>query len=148
MNFIAKKYTILMNNEPIDIWIKNNEIKKIKLDLNEATIKQIQSFPTKVVNGANFENNLNFTQGMSKMMSQQLELAISKNDKKTLSRFARSDLIPENIKNNFMEAVNRQNGLRGMLISGYRFEKIKTGLEEIASLYKTQEIIKKQKQEM
>lgn len=123
MNFIAKKYTILMNNEPIDIWIKNNEIKKsqfmdkkIKLDLNEATIKQIQSFPTKVVNGANFENNLNFTQGMSKMMSQQLELAISKNDKKTLSRFARSDLIPENIKNNFMEAVNRQNGLRGMLI--------------------------------
>ncbi len=35
-----------------------------------------------------------------------------------------------------------------MLISGYRFEKIKTQLEEIASLCKTQEIIKKQKQEM
>ena len=123
MEFIAKKYTVLMNNEPIEIWIKNNQIKqsrfmeqKVKLDLDLETIKQIQSFPTRVVNGANLQENKNFTQATSKMMSQHLDMAIAKNDKKTLSRFARSDLVPESSKENFIEAINRPNGLRGLLV--------------------------------
>jgi len=123
MEFIAKKYTVLMNNEPIEIWIKNNQIKqsrfmeqKVKLDLDLETIKQIQSFPTRVVNGANLQENKNFTQATSKIMSQHLDMAIAKNDKKTLSRFARSDLVPESSKENFIEAINRPNGLRGLLV--------------------------------
>jgi len=123
MEFIAKKYTILMNNEPIEIWIRNNQIKqskfmeqKVKLDLDLKTIKQIQSFPTRVVNGANLQENKNFTQATSKMMSQHLDMAILKNDKKTLSRFARSDLVPESSKENFIEAINHPNGLRGLLV--------------------------------
>ena len=107
MDFIAKKYTVLMNNEPVTLWIKNNQIKqakfmerKVSLDLNIDTIKQIQDHPTRIVNGANFSENIDFTEKISKMMSQQLELAVAKHDKKTLSRFARSDLVPENMKEN------------------------------------------------
>ncbi len=124
MDFIAKKYTILMNDEPVTLWIKNNQIKqskfmdqKVQLDLNIDTIKQIKDHPTRIVNGANFSENIDFTEKMSKMMSQQLELAIAKNDKKTLSRFARSDLVPANMKENFTEAINRPRGLRGLLVN-------------------------------
>ena len=123
MDFIAKKYTVLMNDEPVEIWIKNNQIKqskfmdkKVQLDLNVDTIKQIQSHPTRIVNGANFSENVDFTEKMSHTMSQQLELAIAKNDKKILSRFARSDLVPANMKENFVEAINRPRGLRGLLV--------------------------------
>ena len=123
MDFIAKKYTVLMNDEPVEIWIKNNQIKqskfmdkKVQLDLSIDTIKQIRNHPTKIVNGANFSENIDFTEKTSKMMSQQLKLAIAKNDKKTLSRFARSDLVPANMKENFTEAINRPRGLRGLLV--------------------------------
>jgi hypothetical protein len=123
MQFIAKKYTILMNNEPLEVWIKNNQIKqskfmerKVALDLNVETIKQIQDHPSKVVNGANFSENINFTENVSRMMSQQLELAIAKNDKKVMSRFARSELIPKDMENDFAKAINRPNGLRGLLV--------------------------------
>ena len=123
MDFIAKKYTVLMNDEPVALWIKNNQIKqskfmdrKVQLDLSIDTIKQIKDHPTRIVNGANFSENIDFTEKMSKMMSQQLELAIAKNDKKTLSRFARSDLVPSNMKENFIEAINRPRGLRGLLV--------------------------------
>ena len=123
MDFIAKRYTVLMNDEPVEIWIKNNQIKqskfmdkKVQLDLSIDTIKQIKDHPTRIVNGANFSENIDFTEKMSKMMSQQLELAIAKNDKKILSRFARSDLVPANMKENFVEAINRPKGLRGLLV--------------------------------
>jgi len=123
MDFIAKKHIVLMNNEPVELWIKNNQIKqskfmdkKVQLDLSIDTIKQIKNHPTRVCNGANFSENIDFTEKMSKMMSQQLETAINKNDKKTLSRFARSDLVPANMKENFIEAINRPKGLRGMLV--------------------------------
>ena len=123
MDFVAKKYTVLMGNEPIDLWLKNGQVKKayfmdkrIDLNLNENAIKQIRDNPTKIVNGNTLKNNINFTKSVSKMMSQKLELAISKNDKKTLSRFARSKLVPENMKDNFIEAINRPRGLRGMLV--------------------------------
>jgi len=122
MEFIAKKYTVLMNNEPVEIWIKNNQIKqakfmehKVTLNLNEETIKQIRDFPTKIVNGANLQENKNFTQSMSNMMSQQLDVAIAKQDMKTLSRFARSDLVPEKSKEKFIEAINSPKGLRAVL---------------------------------
>jgi hypothetical protein len=119
----AKKYTLLMNDEPLTIWIKNNQIKKslfmdkkVQLDLDLESIKKIQDFPTRVINGNNFSDDLSFTKSVSKMMSQKLEIAIAKNDKKTLSRFARSKLVPENMKDNFIEAINRPRGLRGVLV--------------------------------
>lgn len=119
----AKKYTVLMNNEPIDLWLKNGEVKKAKfmdkqvnLKLDADTIKQIRNNPSRVVNGNNLSDNLDFTKSVSKMMSQKLDLAIAKNDKKTLSRFARSELVPADMKENFIEAINRPRGLRGMLV--------------------------------
>jgi len=49
MDFIAKKYTILMNNEPIDIWLKNGQVKKayfmdkpIKLSFSRELIEKIK----------------------------------------------------------------------------------------------------------
>lgn len=122
MDFISKKYTVLMGNEPLELWLKNGQVqsakfmdKKISLHLDESAIKLIRDNPTKIVNGNNLTGNENFTKTVSKMMSSKLELAIAKNDKKTLSRFARSDLVPENMKLNFIQAINRQNGLRGVL---------------------------------
>jgi len=125
MDLIAKKYTVLMNDEPLDIKIKNGEVKSAKFmnkkvdlsQLSEKTLSQIRDNPSRVVNGNNLIDNKNFTATVSKMMSQKLDTAISKNDKKTLSRFARSDLVPDNMKDNFLEAVNRPKGLRGLLIS-------------------------------
>jgi len=123
MDFIAKKYTILMDNEPIDIWIKNDQVKrarfmekKVSLNFNDETIKAIKDHPTRVVNGNNLSDNLDFTKITSKMLSQKLERAMAKNDKRILSRFARSNLVPENMKENFVEAINRPRGLRGMLV--------------------------------
>lgn len=122
-DFYAKKYTILMNEEPIDIWIKNDEIKKsmfmnqkVSLDLNKETIAQIKDAPSKVVNGNNFTDNINFTKSVSKMMSQQLDMAMAKRDMKTLSRFARSDLVPASSKNKFIETISQPRGLRGLLV--------------------------------
>jgi len=119
----AKKYTVLMNDEPVELWLKNGKVKrakfmdkKVALDLNEETIKQIRDYPNRVVNGNNLSENENFTKNISKMMSQKLELAIAKNDKKTLSRFARSKLVPENMKDNFIESINRSRGLRSVLV--------------------------------
>ena len=123
MDFIAKKYTILMDNEPIDIWIKNDQVKrarfmekKVSLNFNDETIKAIKDHPTRVINGNNLSDNLDFTKITSKMLSQKLERAMAKNDKRILSRFARSNLVPENMKENFVEAINRPRGLRGMLV--------------------------------
>lgn len=111
-----------MGNEPLELWLKNGQVqsakfmdKKIQLNLDESAIKLIRDNPTKIVNGNNLTGNENFTKTVSKMMSSKLELAIAKNDKKTLSRFARSDLVPENMKLDFIAAINRQNGLRGVL---------------------------------
>lgn len=122
-DFYAKKYTVLMGNEPIDLWLKNGQVKnakfmdqKVALDLDPDTIQAIRDQPSRVVNGSNLTDNLNFTQNISRMISQKLELAITKNDKKVMSRFARSDLIPENMKQDFYKAINRPNGLRGMLV--------------------------------
>lgn len=112
-----------MGNEPIDLWLKNGQVKqarfmdqKVVLDLDPETIQAIRDQPSRVVNGSNLTDNLNFTQNVSRMMSQKLELALKKNDKKVMSRFARSDLVPENMKQDFYQAVNRPNGLRGMLV--------------------------------
>lgn len=122
MDFISKKYTVLMGNEPLELWLKNGQVqsakfmdKKISLHLDESAIKLIRDNPTKIVNGNNLTGNENFTKTVSKMMSSKLELAIAKNDKKTLSRFARSELVPENMKLDFIAAINRPNGLRGVL---------------------------------
>ena len=110
-----------MNNEPLDIWIKNNEVKKayfmdkkVALNLDKEVLDKIKDHPTKIVNGANLADNIEFTKSVSKMMSQQLDMAIAKNDKKILSRFARSDLVPTNQKDNFIEAINSPTGLRAV----------------------------------
>ena len=123
MDFIAKKHTILMGEEPLDVWIKNDQVKrarfmdrKIALNFSKEVIDKIKDNPARVINGKKLEDNKEFTNTISKMMSQKLEIAIAKNDKKTLSRFARSNLVPENMKDNFLEAINRQRGIRGMLV--------------------------------
>lgn len=112
-----------MGNEPLELWLKNGQVKsakfmdqKVALDLASDTIQAIRDQPSRVVNGSNFTENINFTQNVSRMMSQKLELAIRRNDKKVMSRFARSDLIPEDMKQDFYQAVNRSTGLRGMLV--------------------------------
>ncbi|MDD2653382.1 MAG: hypothetical protein PHX44_10085 [Sulfurimonas sp.] len=122
MDLYAKKWTVLLGSEPLTLWIKNDQVqsakfmdKKVQLNLDTEAIKLIKDNPTKVVNGNNLLQNQNFTQNVSKMMSSKLELAIANNDKKTLSRYARSDLVPENMKDNFIHAINRPNGLRGVL---------------------------------
>lgn len=112
-----------MNNEPVEMWIKNNEIKKSKFmgkevdlsNLSKETIAQIKDNPTKVVNGNNLINNENFTSNFSKIIDAKLSLAIQKKDMKTLSRFARSDLVPESRRKDFIEAINRPRGIRGLI---------------------------------
>ena len=123
MDLIARKYTILVDQEPLDIWVKNGQVKKayfmdqrVALNFSKHLIEMIKDNPTRVVNGKNFEKNKEFTNAVSQMLHQKLQLAINKNDKKTLSRFARSNLVPENMKDNFIEAINRQKGVRAMLI--------------------------------
>jgi hypothetical protein len=122
MDFISRKYTVLMGNEPLVLWIKDGQVqsakfmdKRVQLQLDSEAVRLIKDNPTKIVNGNNLTKNENFTQSVSRMMSSKLELAIAKNDKKTLSRFARSELVPENMKHNFIQAINEQNGLRGVL---------------------------------
>jgi hypothetical protein len=122
MDFIAKKYTVLMGNEPLVLWIKDDQVqsakfmdKRVQLQLDSEAVRLIKDNPTKIVNGSNLTSNENFTQAVSRMMGSKLELAIAKGDKKTLSRFARSELVPENMKHTFITAINRQEGLRGVL---------------------------------
>jgi len=79
-------------------------------------LKQIQDQPAKVVNGANFTENRAFTEAISRMMSQQLDVALAKRDMKTLSRFARSDLVDDKNKDRFIETINQPRGLRGVLV--------------------------------
>ena len=104
-----------MNEEPLDIWIENGQVKrakfmdqKVAINFDKEVLDQFKKHPTRVINGALYEQNELFTKPFSKMMNQKLETAIAKNDKKTLSRFARSDLVPEEMKNDFMQAINRQ----------------------------------------
>jgi len=111
-----------MNKEPLEVWINGGEVKsarfmgkRVQLSLDSEAIKLIKDNPTRYVNGSNLTDNLNFTQNVSKMMSSKLELAMATGDKKTLSRFARSDLVPENMKNDFIAGINRPNSLRGIL---------------------------------
>jgi len=123
MDFIARKYTILVDQEPLDIWVKNGQVKKayfmdrrVALNFSKDLIEKIKDNPSKVINGANLTKNKEFTNTVSQTLHQKLQLAINKNDKKTLSRFARSNLVPENMKDNFIEAINRQRGIRAMLL--------------------------------
>ena len=118
----AKKYTILINDEPLHLHLKNGRVekakfmnKKVVFELDRNTIDKIRSYPSKVVNGANFEKNEAFTKPLSKMLSQQLDLAMVKKDKKTMSRFAQSDLIPDEQREGFIEALNSHIGIRGMI---------------------------------
>ena len=118
----AKKYIILINDEPIHLHLKNGRVekakfmnKKVVFELDRNTIDKIRSYPSKVVNGANFEKNEAFTKPLSKMLSQQLDLAMVKKDKKTMSRFAQSDLIPDEQREGFIEALNSHIGIRGMI---------------------------------
>ena len=122
MDLYAKKYIVLLNSEPLALWIKNDQVqsakfmdKKVSLNLDKEAIKLIKDNPTRYINGSNLTDNLNFTQNVSKMMSSKLELAIANNDKRTLSRYAQSDLVPSTMKDNFIHAINRPNGLRGVL---------------------------------
>jgi len=62
MDFVAKKYTVLMNNEPVDLWLKNGKVKKaefmqkrIPFELDKKTINLIKDQPAKIVNGGLFE---------------------------------------------------------------------------------------------
>jgi hypothetical protein len=121
-NVVARKYTVMMNNEPIDLYIKGNQIKqaqflgrKIELNLNKETIDAIKSHPTRLVNGNTLISNVNFTKETSKMMSAQLHLAIAKRDLKILSRFAQSNLVPDADKQAFIEAINAPRGLKRVL---------------------------------
>lgn len=89
MDLYAKKYTVLMGNEPLTLWIKNNELKsakfmdkKVSLNLDAQAIKLIKDNPTKIVNGNNLTGNENFTKEVSRMMSSKLDLAMAKGDKK------------------------------------------------------------------
>ena len=121
---MAKKYTILIDNEPLDLWVsKDNEVKKAKfmgknadIALNIGTLKKIKDHPTRIINAANFQDNEHFTKAVSSMMDSHLKLAIAKNDKKVLSRFAQSDLVPESQKQDFVSAINKPRGLRGLLV--------------------------------
>lgn len=119
----STRHTILMNNEPISVWIRGNQVLKAKFmeknvdlsGLDATAIAAIKDSPTRVVNGNNLQSNDNFTKHVSKMIDSQLSLAIAKNDKRILSRFSRSELVPDAQKENFIEAINRPNGLRGLL---------------------------------
>lgn len=138
MDFYSKKYTVLMNNEPVEIWIKNNEVTKAKFmdkqidlsNLSKQTLDQIKDNPTKIVNGNNLVSNANFTSEFSKVIDAKLALAIEKRDMKTLSRFARSDLVPESHKKDFYEAINRPRGIRGLIVNA--INKVNQKIQSIA----------------
>ncbi len=138
MDFYSKKYTVLMNNEPIEVWIKNDKLKKAKFmdkevdlsGLSKETLAQIQDNPTKVVNGNNLVENANFTTNFSKTLDAQLKIAIEKRDMQTLSRFARSDLVPEGSKKDFYEAINRPRGIRGLVVN--TLNKVNTKIQKLA----------------
>lgn len=124
-NIIARKYTVMMNKEPLDLWIKGDKItkaafmdRKADLSLSADTIKHIKSMPTRLVNGENLRDREDFVRKTSALMSAQLELAIARQDMKILSRFAQSQLVPEAQKEDFLEAINRPRGLRGAITKG------------------------------
>lgn len=123
-SLIARKYTIMMNNEPLDLWIKNDRVtkamfmdRKADLSLSVDTVRHIKSMPTRLVNGQNLTTE-DFVRKTSALMSAQLELAIARQDMKVLSRFAQSKLVPDAQKEDFLEAINRPRGLRGALTKG------------------------------
>jgi len=124
MDFIAKKYTILVGEEPITIWAKNGVVKKaifmerkVPFELDKNIIEKIKAQPAKIINGNIFKDNEAFTKATSKMFSQQLKAAIAKKDLKTMSRFARSELIPQEMQQEFIEAINKKRGLRAVVVN-------------------------------
>jgi len=124
MDLFSKRYTILVNDEPIELSIKNNKIRnayfmdnRMTIELSEDIIKQIQTYPSTVINADKFDGNAEFTKAISKMMSQQLDLAILRNDKTTLSRFARSGLVGDDKTADFLQSINNPTGARKLLIN-------------------------------
>jgi len=122
MEFFSKKYTILVNDEPLTIITKNGEVKKatfmdkkVAFELDKKTVEDLKKYPSKIINGSNLEKNDVFTKNLSKMLEQNLKRAIERKDMKVLSRFAQSNIVPEAMETRFMEAINRPRGLRGML---------------------------------
>lgn len=130
-----------MNNEPVELWIKNEEVKKAKFmdknidlsSLNPTTLQQIKDNPTRVVNGNNLIDNENFTKSLSKVIDSQLNLAMAKNDKKVLSRFARSDLVPDSQKENFIAAINQPTGIKKVLTNA--INKVNQKVQQIAKRF-------------
>lgn len=95
MELIAKKYTILVGEEPITIWAKNGKVKKalfmdkkVPFELSKEALDIIKNQPSKIVNGAVLKDNEDFTRATSKMFNQQLKTAMQKNDRVIMSRFA------------------------------------------------------------
>ena len=124
MDLFSKRYTILVNDEPVELSIKNNKIRnayfmnnRMSIELSEDIIKQIQTYPSTVINADKFDGNAEFTKSISKMMSQQLDLAILRNDKTTLSRFARSGLVENDKTADFLQSINNPTGVRKLLIN-------------------------------
>jgi len=54
---------------------------------------------------------------MSRVLNQQLKLAIKKNDRMVMSRFARSDLIPKEMEKEFIEAINKKRGIKAVVLN-------------------------------
>jgi len=121
---VARRYTLMVENEPLTLYIdeKNKRIKgaefmdrKVNLNLTQQTIEEMMNFPTRNINSQKLEGNDDFTKNVAGMIKAQLNLAISKTDKKVLDRFARGGLVAEDERGNFIEAINKPTGLRGVL---------------------------------
>lgn len=116
MDFIAKKYSIIIENESIDFWVKNGDItksefmgKKVDFSLPRAVLNDLDSRPVRIIKGAEFAGNDQVKKGISLLFNRQLETAIAKGDKERLNRFSYSNLIPETKIDAVEEAKQRKN---------------------------------------
>jgi len=126
---IARKHVIQVADEPLTLWIDRSTgvLKKSKfmdktvsLTLDKDVIAKIIDNPTRHINGAKMQESDNFSRAVANMIDKKLEVAIQKTDKKILDRFARSGLIPDNQRDNFIEAINAPTGLKKLAFNAVK----------------------------
>ncbi|MDD2698802.1 MAG: hypothetical protein PHF17_08390 [Arcobacteraceae bacterium] len=124
MDLIAKKYTMIIGNEPITFYVKNNEIllgksefmgKRIDFSLPRNVIENLHNFKSKTINAQSFADNQEVKRGLSIHINRQLEIALAKKDTARLERFSQSGLVPENSKKQFVEIMTAPKGIRKIL---------------------------------
>jgi hypothetical protein len=128
-DFVAKKYKLKLGDEELNIFIKNGKIvnadfmnQQTAISLDLQTIKEIKSLSNsdRTLN-ANQIQSEHFKVKITQLLSNTLDHALMTSNKDILSRYAKSDLVPTHMHQQFTQAINEKKGLRAAATVAVRY---------------------------